>query len=158
MRFLLQIKTAPVNGCRLIDGFILLQSAACVKSQAVLFDVPVTEQRKQFHMGHDSEHKRGSVASKRGLQAPFGWSRPWHIRILYNIQYMYKSTMYHRRYDNITNIQNWYRSTMYHGRYDTITVLQTLPTNCFTDIVCHIQTLSNNWFTDIVKQLIYRHR
>ena len=76
---------------------------------------------------------------------------------------MYKSTMYHRRYDNITNIQNWYRSTMYHGRYciitkiqntyrstlyhgryDTITDLQTLPTNCFTDIVCHIQTLSNN--------------
>ena len=89
---------------------------------------------------------------------------------------MYKSTMYHRRYDNITNIQNWYRSTMYHGRYciitkiqntyrstmyhgryDTITVLQTLSAihrHCQTT---DLQTSVNNCITDIVKQLIYRH-
>ncbi len=55
-----------------VDGFILLQSAACVKSQAVTVVETITEPSEQFHMVHDSELKGLSRITKRGLQAPFG--------------------------------------------------------------------------------------
>ena len=52
-----------------VDGFILLQSAACVKSQAVTVVETITEPSEQFHLGHDSELK-GAQSHPKGAYRP----------------------------------------------------------------------------------------